>query len=348
MVFRRSLWGTLLVLGLAACASTQPNQAVLTSPATPTTTTAGAVAQITYPAGGQEFVSRTEFEQYRDKLAQPGTAEETVLNEIVARHLLLHTAQAKDLVPDAAATDKAYTQVKTSICQNPQLQARFAPAVQTAVAADPNKLLDACAQSFGFASAQAMRSYLGEEQLTNQVITANAIGTDIHVAHILLMTPPSPTQNETAADKAKRDQEAARRKPEIDAIYQQVMANPSKFADIANAKTEDPSGKGKGGDLGFQSRGKLVPEFEQAMYQLKDGEISKPVRTAFGWHIIKRIGSRVSAQDAETYKQSLIDNGKKTGEVKFLITPAPPPTPAPQVTLPPADTGASVTATAEP
>lgn len=343
MVFRRSLCGALVVLGLAACASTQPNQAVLTSAPTPTTTAATAVAQINYRPGQREFVSRAEFEQYRDKLAQPGTSEETVLNEVVARHLLLHDAQAKDMVPDQTATDKAYEQVKTNICQNPQMQARLSPDVQKQAASDPNKLIDACAQAFGFASGQAMRSYLGEEQMINQVISTTADGTDIHVAHILLATKPTPTVTDTAAIKAQRDQDAARRKPEIDAIYQQLVADPSKFTALANAKTEDPSGKGKGGDLGFVSRGQLVPQFEQAMYQLKDGEISKPVRTDFGWHIIKRIAHRVSATDAQAYKQTLIQKAKTSGEVAFLITPAPPPTAAPAVNLPTAETQAGAT-----
>lgn len=61
-----------------------------------------------------------------------------------------------------------------------------------------------------------------------------------------------------------------------------------KFEDLAKEFSSCPS-KDKGGDLGVFGRGQMVPEFEKATYALKVGEISGPVQTQFGWHIIKRI-----------------------------------------------------------
>jgi peptidyl-prolyl cis-trans isomerase C len=59
------------------------------------------------------------------------------------------------------------------------------------------------------------------------------------------------------------------------------------FAEQAKAHSEDPGTKDEGGDLGFFGRGQMVPQFEEAAFKLKKGEISAPVQSQFGWHLIK-------------------------------------------------------------
>ncbi len=64
------------------------------------------------------------------------------------------------------------------------------------------------------------------------------------------------------------------------------LNNGLSFEEAAGKYSKCPS-KARGGDLGFFTRGKMVPEFEKAAFEMKKDEISKPVKTQFGYHIIK-------------------------------------------------------------
>ena len=71
------------------------------------------------------------------------------------------------------------------------------------------------------------------------------------------------------------------------AITAQLKAG-ANFEELAKAKSKDPGSAPTGGDLGWVSEKSLVPEFSKAMVQLEKGQITdKPVKTQFGWHIIK-------------------------------------------------------------
>lgn len=62
--------------------------------------------------------------------------------------------------------------------------------------------------------------------------------------------------------------------------------NARNFAAVASKESEDPTGKDNGGDLGWFSAGRMVPEFEEVAFKMKKGEISQPVKTQFGYHLI--------------------------------------------------------------
>lgn len=74
------------------------------------------------------------------------------------------------------------------------------------------------------------------------------------------------------------------------------------FAEQARASSEDGSAS-RGGDLGWLSPGDTVPEFEQAMNALKPGELSQPVQSPFGWHLIQVVERRTEDLTAERQRQ---------------------------------------------
>jgi peptidyl-prolyl cis-trans isomerase C len=63
------------------------------------------------------------------------------------------------------------------------------------------------------------------------------------------------------------------------------------FEDVAKERSLCPSKK-NGGNLGWFTRGRMVKEFENAAFSLRKGEVSRPVKTQFGWHIIKVLDAK--------------------------------------------------------
>ncbi|MBD3403392.1 hypothetical protein GF420_10890, partial [candidate division GN15 bacterium] len=96
---------------------------------------------------------------------------------------------------------------------------------------------------------------------------------------------------------SEADVESARL--EIQDIYDSLMAG-GDFAEMAEARSEDPQSAVNGGDLGWFPQGQMVPEFDERAFSMEEGEISEPFRTSFGWHIIKHHGYRTQSQSAQT------------------------------------------------
>ena len=80
---------------------------------------------------------------------------------------------------------------------------------------------------------------------------------------------------------------------EVDAIHirKEIVDGKKDFYQAAREYSKCPSGR-NGGDLGWFGKGMMVPEFEKVAFSTPEGQISQPVKTQFGWHIIKVIGRR--------------------------------------------------------
>jgi peptidyl-prolyl cis-trans isomerase C len=97
---------------------------------------------------------------------------------------------------------------------------------------------------------------------------------EVHARHILIRAPAGDEKASKAAEE------------KIKAIIARLNKGED-FAKVASETTEDPSGKANGGDLGYFTKEQMVPEFADVAFKLEKGQISGPVHTQFGWHVIK-------------------------------------------------------------
>ena len=105
-----------------------------------------------------------------------------------------------------------------------------------------------------------------------------------HVRHILIRT-----------NEAVSEADARRR---LEDLRERIMRGGADFAELARLHSEDGTAA-RGGDLGWVYPGDTVPDFERAMDALKPGEISEPVKTPFGWHLIQVLERRTASVSAE-------------------------------------------------
>jgi peptidyl-prolyl cis-trans isomerase D len=94
------------------------------------------------------------------------------------------------------------------------------------------------------------------------------------------------------ADKDMPADQRAKAKAKAEGLLAELRKNPGAFADLAKKNSDDPGSGERGGDLDFFGRGAMVKPFEDAVYAMKQGEISNLVESDFGFHIIRLDGVR--------------------------------------------------------
>ena len=202
--------------------------------------------------------------------------------------------------PGSTEYQAIQAQILQSLVQRTELQQR-APKLDVSVS--DKKLDDQLAQIkkkyFGGSEkkyqAELKRQCVSDEQVRGDIranllsdaifskVTGSAKVTDgeaesYYFAHPLVYTQP---QTRVVRHILVKDKKTA------DRLYAELKAG-GDFAALAKKFSQDPGSKAQGGRLTI-SRGQTVPEFDQVAFALKTGELSKPVRTQFGWHIIEAI-----------------------------------------------------------
>jgi peptidyl-prolyl cis-trans isomerase C len=140
---------------------------------------------------------------------------------------------------------------------------------------------------------------------------------EVHARHILVETE----------DEAK-------------AIVEQLKGG-ADFAALAKEKSKDTGSAEEGGDLGYFVKGRMVPEFAEVAFKMYAGQVSNPVKTQFGWHVIKvedkrtrpvpefdQVKPQIESYLARRAQTELVAQLRESAKVERLDKPATPPAPA--------------------
>ncbi|MGN0223737.1 MAG: peptidylprolyl isomerase [Muribaculaceae bacterium] len=110
--------------------------------------------------------------------------------------------------------------------------------------------------------------------------------------HILLRVTPDMNDDARQAVETR-----------IDSIYRVVSADTARFEELARTLSQDPGSAARGGRLNWFGSGMMVAPFDSVSFALNVGEVSNPFRTAFGWHIIRKLDARSIASYEEMHDQ---------------------------------------------
>ena len=130
--------------------------------------------------------------------------------------------------------------------------------------------------------------------------------TEVKASHIMKMVPA--------------DSLDAIKKAQIDSIAN--IVTPENFAEVAQKESDDRGSSARGGALGWFGKGMMVKQFEEAAFAMKNGEISAPVRTQYGWHILYKEDERgiqpLDSMRAQILRQVQRDERAKEADKSFI------------------------------
>ena len=279
---------------------------------------------------------RSEFEMYRNQLAEQYMTDEQALEkllqeaykrkkeEVETKHILVRIPEAAS----AADTLSAYNKIMEYY---QRIQKEDFEKVAREVSEDPSAAqnggyvgwISAMRAPYSFENtayntpvgsvSKPVRTFLGYHLV--QVMNKRPSQGEVKVAHIFLMNDRQDSSKNAAVGQR------------ADSIYNRILAGDD-FGELAAKLSQDPGSASFKGELPWFGSGQMIPEFERASFALKNnGDVSKPIASQFGWHIIKLIDKKPLAEfddlranmenemkrneRYELINQSFVDNLKK-------------------------------------
>ena len=227
-----------------------------------------------------------------------------VIDQLALVSLLQQEAQAQGVVVTEPELQAGIQDAKDRVVQR-SMQVNGAPRTFKEIAADEGFSED-------FVRWSVYMDILRRKTFAKSMETKiPSLDNQVRLAHILVATVPLPSPDEQAKpltpEETKKKEEDAKTK--IDGVLADIKAGKITFEAAAEKYSDDKSNSPKGGDLGFLPQGQLDPEFEKAGFGIKNvGDIVGPVKSSFGYHLIKLIGRGKDATAAEkaAYRQRMV------------------------------------------
>lgn len=270
---------------------------------------------------------RKEMAQYRAELSAPYLADSTLLlnlvNEVVGRSAeeaeLKHIMVFKGRTPD----DDEAARVRIDSIRKALIEGADFETLARKVSED--RSVEANGGNLGFITVnrvpynvETAAFSLSEGEISDVVMSPMAYHVlqggahrpargQVHVSHIMKMVKPGASAEEDA--KAKNV---------IDSIHALVLSEPSRFEEVAMKASDDKGSARQGGQLPWFGTGEMVPEFDSVAFAIPDGTISAPLRSQYGWHIIKKYGHR-SGPSLEEMKPMLLQRFSNPQDDRYNI-----------------------------
>lgn len=235
---------------------------------------------------GEEIILESDIEnQYNFLLINGekdnGTLRCQVLDQLIVGKLLLNKAKQDSIeVSELQVQSEVDRRVKTVVDQMgsserfEQVYGRSIEQFKADIAEDIRKELLTDAQRRALVSGLDVTPK--EVKKFFNSLNADSLGylpAEVQINHIVMQ----PEFSQESIDRAKAL---------LSDLAAQARAG-ADFAELAKKNTQEPGGRQRGGSLGWFGRGSMVPEFEEVAYRLRVGEVSEPLRTEFGYHIIR-------------------------------------------------------------
>lgn len=267
---------------------------------------------------GDNYILRTDLEKEVETIKAQYSVDITdslrlaILNQIIEDKILLFKAQLDSI---AIEDERVEQEIDRKISYILQVQFRGDEAAF-------EKYLGKSILQFKNESKQKMREKMLTEEMRNKIlrdvrITPNEvrrfynrmskdslpeIPAEVEISQIIKVPKVSAFAKQYAYDK-------------INGLRERILSGEDEFSELAFIYSEDPGSSGKGGETGYFTRGKMVPEFEEAAFRLKPGDtVSKIIETTYGYHILQLIdrkGENINVRHILIRPQIISDDVQK-------------------------------------